>query len=104
MSRVVFRDQTVGEDVDVELAPERPLERSQSEEARVRKHLLKSERTLTPTRRVTQQGVRRPNKLLPGWDQPTNQINQTTVFLKTYLRNQGTLKPYFVQLPVYKYS
>ena len=62
-ARVVFRGHAVGEDVDVELAPERPLDRSLSEEARVRKHLLKSERTLTPTRRVTQQGVRRPNAL-----------------------------------------
>lgn len=55
--RVVFRDKAVGEDFDVEKVVERPIEPSQAEEAKPKKHSLKLERTLTPTRRVTQQGV-----------------------------------------------
>jgi len=53
----VFRDKSVGQDVDVEKAVERPTEAGQAEEAKAKKHSLKLERTLTPTRRVTQQGV-----------------------------------------------
>ncbi len=43
--------------MDIEKASERPIERSPSEEAKLRRHLPHGDRTLTPTRRVTQQGV-----------------------------------------------
>ncbi len=43
--------------MDIEKASERPVERSPSEEAKLRRHLPHGDRTLTPTRRVTQQGV-----------------------------------------------
>ena len=54
---VVLKGQTLGEGVDIEKASERPIERSPSEEAKLRRHLPHGDRTLTPTRRVTQQGV-----------------------------------------------
>ena len=47
----------IGQEIDLEKTSERLDQRTASEEAKMRKHLPGKERTLTPVKRVTQQGV-----------------------------------------------
>ena len=55
--QVVLKGQMIGQEIDLEKTSERLDQRTASEEAKMRKHLPGKERTLTPVKRVTQQGV-----------------------------------------------